>query len=109
MKITKRQLRRIIKEEKRKLIKEQSPPSQDVDSNPGRDDMFTMDDELKELHTYISHMNHYALVAADLMGEMSMRYGELAALATYANNAANAAVEVGERFDIALEEMAKEY
>ena len=106
MKITKTQLRRIIKEEKARLIKEQ-PPSMYIDPNPGKDDMYRMDDELKELGAYINHMNHYALRAAELTQEMSMRYGELSTILTYSNEAQDAAAYFKEQFDIGLEELAK--
>jgi hypothetical protein len=72
-------------------------------------EMFASDDELKELGSYISDLNHFAVQVTDRMMEMSARYGELSATTTYAVKAANAAEEVSDRFDKALDEMLRHY
>ena len=72
MKVTKRQLRRIIKEEKQKLLLEISEDHE----------MYEKDADLYDLGDYINNMIHYSTEASVLMDEMGMRYGELAALGT---------------------------
>jgi hypothetical protein len=65
MKITKRQLRRIIKEEKQKLIFEQSH------------EMYASDDELRELGAAIESLVHWTMETNLLMERMTERYEEL--------------------------------
>lgn len=72
MKVSKRQLRRIIKEEKRKLLSE-------IDEHH---EMYEKDADLYDLGDHINNMIHYSTEASVLMDEMGMRYGELAALGT---------------------------
>ena len=70
--LTKRQLRRIIKEEKRKLLSEVTEDHE----------MYERDGKLYDLADHINNMIHHSTEASVLMDEMGMRYGELAALGT---------------------------
>ena len=72
MKITKRQLRKIIKEEKRKLLSEVAEDHE----------MYERDGKLYDLADHINNMIHHSTEASVLMNDMGMRYGELAALGT---------------------------
>ena len=106
MKITKQQLRHIIKEEKSKLLSEQKfRGPQNLDNH----EMYQSDDEIRDLGQAIEDLTHYAAMVSNLMSEMSMRYGELSATNTYAVRVVNTVEEVANRFDQALEEMLKEY
>ena len=98
MKVTKTQLRRIIKEEKTKILSEQE-----------HHEMYASDDELKDLGQAIEDLTHFAARTSDLMSEMSMRYGELSATNTYAVRVVNAVEEVSVRFNKALDEMLRSY
>ena len=110
IRVTKTQLKSIIKEEASRLLREEEEGKKTkVLREQSEHEMLTRDDELKELEKYISDLNHFAVQTADMMHEMSMRYGELSAINTYANQAVNAAEEVGLRFETALNEMLKEY
>jgi uncharacterized protein (UPF0335 family) len=72
MKVSKRQLRKIIKEEKRKVLSEVTEDHE----------MYERDGKLYDLADHINNMIHHSTEASVLMDEMGMRYGELAALGT---------------------------
>ena len=93
MKISKRQLRRIIKEEKRKLLNEQYH------------EMYASDDELRELGEAIENLSHWSMETNRLMGRMAERYGELSANTTRARKVEKEAEELANRYDQALDDM----
>ena len=93
MKITKRQLRKIIKEEKHKLLSEEYH------------EMYASDDELRELGEAIEQLVHWTVETHNLMETMAMRYGELAANTTRASTVAKNVEELADRFDQALDDM----
>ena len=95
MKITKRQLRRIIKEEKAKLLSEQ--PHQ----------MYEEDDELRQLGEIIENLMHYALEGSRIMDDMGMRYGELAALGTDTRMIKESIRALADKFDVALDDIVR--
>jgi len=95
MKITKRQLRRIIKEEKVKLL------SEDITDH----EMYASDDELRELGEAIGQLVHWSVETNKLMDEMAMRYGELAASTTRIRGVAQGVEELADRYDQALDDM----
>jgi len=94
MKITKRQLRRLIKEEKQKLLSEQ-PHHQ----------MYDEDDELRELGEAIESLSHWSMETNRFMDRMAERYGELAAQTTRARTVANEVEELANRYDQALDDI----
>jgi len=94
MKITKRQLRRIIKEEKARLLSEQDRAWEYSDDN-----------ELRELGMAIDNMMHYSMEVSRLMDELGMRYGELAAATTYARGVKDTTRDLADRFDAALDDI----
>jgi hypothetical protein len=96
MKITKRQLKRIIKEEKQKLLSEQV-----------HHEMYEEDDELRELGEIIDNLMHYSMEADRIMKDMGMRYGELAALGTNARTIKNLVREMADKFDQKLDDMVR--
>ena len=98
MKITKRQLRRIIKEEKSKLLSEQQ-----------YHEMYESDDELRELGEAIENLSHWSMETNRLMDRAAERYGELSATTTYSRRTEEAAEEVANRFDEALDNMLRDY
>jgi len=71
MKISKRQLRRIIKEEKQQLL-----------SELGEHPMYTRDDELREIGTDLESILQTAAFMQEKMNVMTSRYGELTHLGT---------------------------
>jgi len=95
MKITKRQLRRIIKEEKQKLLSEQEHQ------------MYQEDDELRELGNFIGDLIHYSSEVDAIMKEMGMRYGELAALGTQARKIKDLIQGLAQRYDRKLDDIAR--
>jgi hypothetical protein len=99
MRITKRQLRKIIKEEKVKLL------SEDITDH----EMYASDDELRELGEAIENLVHWTVETNKLMDELAMRYGELAASTTRVRGVARGVEELADRFDQALDEMLKAY
>ena len=94
MKITKRQLRRIIKEEKQRLLSEQP-----------YHEMYDEDDELRQLGDYIDNLSHYSMEADRIMKDMGMRYGELAHLGTNARTIKKAVEALADKFDAALDDI----
>ncbi len=94
MKITKRQLRRIIKEEKIKLLSEQPDH-----------EMYASDDELRELGEAIESLSHWSMETNRLMGRMAERYGELAAQTTTARRVEQDVEDLVNRYDQALDDM----
>ena len=95
MKITKRQLRRIIKEEKQKLL------SEDIADH----EMYASDDELRELGEAIESLVHWTMETNLQMDRLSERYGELAANTTRAHRVAQEVEELADRYDQALDDM----
>ena len=95
MKITKRQLRRIIKEEKAKLLSEQVHQ------------MYQEDDELRQLGEIIENLMHYALEGSRIMDDMGMRYGELVGMGTDARIVKNSIRELADKFDMALDNIVR--
>ena len=96
MKITKRQLRRLIKEEKQKLLSEQADH-----------EMYDEDDELRQLGEYIEDLSYYSMEVDRIMKDMGMRYGELAHLGTKARNIKKLIEELADSFDSALDDIAR--
>ena len=99
MKVSKRQLKRIIKEEKRKVLEESFAGSQRQ--------MYEEDDELRELGDYIDNLMHYSMEADRIMKDMGMRYGELAALGTKARTVKDTVREMADGFDQALDDIVR--
>jgi|TARA_Y100000034_G_scaffold119450_1_gene161263 hypothetical protein len=97
MKITKRQLKRIIKEEKQKLLLEISEDHE----------MYERDDQLYELADYINNMIHYSTEASVLMDEMGMRYGELAAAGTDAREIKRLVDALGGKYASKLDDIVR--
>jgi len=95
MKITKRQLKRIIKEEKAKLL------SEDIVDH----EMYASDDELRELGEAIGGLVHWTVETNMLMDRMAERYGELAAQTTNAAKIARDVENLVDRYDQALDNM----
>jgi hypothetical protein len=95
MKITKRQLRRLIKEEKAKLLSEQDH------------EMYAEDDELRELGEAIENLSHWSMETNRLMDRMAERYGELVAKVTSTVQIANATEELANSFDAALDDIVR--
>jgi len=95
MKITKRQLRRIIREEKQKLLSEQEHQ------------MYEEDDELRELGDFIGSLLHYSMEVDATMNDMGMRYGELVALGTDARMIKNSIRELADKFDKKLDDIVR--
>ena len=95
MKITKRQLRRIIREEKQKLLSEQEHQ------------MYEEDDELRELGDFIGGLLHYSMEVDATMNDMGMRYGELVALGTDARMIKNSIRELADKFDKKLDDIVR--
>ena len=98
MKITKRQLRRIIKEEKAKVLAEQQHSQRQ---------MYEEDDELRQLGEIIDNLMHYSMEGSRIMDDMGMRYGELAALGTNARTIKNSIREMTDKFDQALDDIVR--
>ena len=71
VKITKRQLRKIIKEEKRKLL-----------SELGEHPMYTSDDELRDIGLDLENILQTAAFMQEKVDTMGSRYGELTHLST---------------------------
>jgi len=95
MKITKRQLRKIIKEEKSKLLSEQDH------------EMYASDDELRALGDALSEMVAVATQVEALMNDMGHRYGELVALGTHARTVYQSAKKLSDTYDSKLDDMLK--
>lgn len=93
MKISKRQLRRIIKEEKAKLLNEQYH------------EMYASDDELRELGEAIENLSHWSMETNTLVDRMASRYGELASQTTTARRIANDIENLANEYDRALDDM----
>ena len=97
MKITKRQLKRIIKEEKQKLLLEISEDHE----------MYEKDADLYDLGDYINNMIHYSTEASVLMDEMGMRYGELAAAGTDAREIKRLVDALGGKYASKLDDIVR--
>ena len=98
MRITKRQLRRIIKEEKQKILFE-------LDDH----EMHEKDADLYDLGDHINNMIHYSTEASVLMDEMGMRYGELAALGTDARTIKKLVDVLAEKYASKLDDLSKSH
>ncbi len=98
MKITKRQLKRIIKEEKAKVLAEQQHSQRQ---------MYEEDDELRQLGEIIDNLMHYSMEGSRIMDDMGMRYGELAALGTNARTIKNSIREMADKFDQKLDDIVR--
>lgn len=92
-KLSKRHLRRIIREEKSKLLSE------------GYHEMYASDDELRELGEAIESLVHWTMETNVLMDRMAERYGELAAQTTTARRVANDVEALSDGYDQALDNM----
>ena len=97
MKITKRQLRRIIKEEKRKLLNEGTNFTVDIFSS---DDLYGL---------LVDSLVHWTMETNLIMDRMAERYGELVSVTTGAVRIANEVEDLANNFDNALNNMLKEY
>ena len=97
MKITKRQLRRIIKEEKQKLLSEEYH------------EMYASDDELRELGEAIESLVHWTMETNLQMDRMAERYGELFTHTTIARRIAEDVENLADSYDQALDEMLEIY
>ena len=95
MKVTKRQLRRIIKEEKQKLLAEQDH------------EMYASDDELRELGDVLAELVAVSTQAEALMNDMGYRYGELVALGTNARTIQKSIREMADKFDQKLDDIVR--
>jgi len=94
MKISKRQLKRIIKEEKSKLLSEQ------------RDhEMYASDDELRELGEAIESLVHWTVETNMIMDRIADRYEELDSTLTGVVRIANEVEDLANSYDQALEDM----
>jgi K+/H+ antiporter YhaU regulatory subunit KhtT len=93
MKITKRQLRRIIKEEKAKALAEQDH------------EMYASDDELRALGDVLAELLAVSTQAEALMNDMGYRYGELVALGTNARTIKKSIQELQTKYDSKLDDM----
>jgi len=96
MKITKRQLKRIIREEKDRLLSEQ-PHHQ----------MYDEDDELRQLGDYIKPLSDYSKEVDRIMKDMGLRYGQLAHLGTKARNIKELIKDLAKSFDSALDDIVR--
>ena len=96
MRITRRQLRRIIREEKQKLLSEQV-----------HHEMYEEDDELRQLGEIIDNLMHYSMEGSRIMDDMGMRYGELAALGTDTRTIKNLVREMADKFDQKLDDIVR--
>ncbi len=97
MKITKRQLRRIIKEEKAKLLSEVGEGHE----------MYAKDDELRELGDKISEMVVLSRQVEELMLDMGSRYGELVNLGTNARGAKTSIKELENKYYSKLDDITR--
>ncbi len=95
MKITKRQLRRIIKEEKQKLLAEQDH------------EMYASDDELRELGDVLAELVAVSTQAEALMNDMGHRYGELVALGTNARTIQKSIKELRAKYASKLDDIVR--
>lgn len=96
MKITKRQLRRIIKEEKAKILSEITDH-----------EMYTSDDELRELGDKISEMVILSKQVAELMRNMGSRYGQLVGLGTNARTTKNLIEKLEDEYHSKLDDIVR--
>ena len=118
MKLTKRQLRKIIKEELSEAYGGALGPFPDrygQPASPRRLDpteaeepgMYTADDELRELGDKISEMVVLSRQVEELMLDMGMRYGELAVLGTNARTAKQLIKKLEDIFNQKLDDIAR--
>jgi len=95
MKISKRQLKRIIREEKTKILSEQGH------------EMYSSDDELRELGDVLSELIAISTHAEAVMNDMGYRYGELVALGTHARTVKKSAKELSNTYAVKLDDILK--
>ena len=98
MKVSKRQLKRIIKEERQKLL-----------SEVGHDafEMYAKDDELRELGDKISEMVVLSRQVEELMLDMGSRYGELVSLGTNARGSKTLIKELEDKYHTKLDDIVR--
>ena len=99
MKITRRQLRRLIKEEKSKLL------SEDITNH----EMYASDDELRELGEAIESLVHWTVETNMIMDRMADRYEELDSTLTGVVRIANEVEDLANGYDQALDYMLENY
>ena len=113
MKITKKELQKIIKEELSEAYggalgpfpgRYGLPPVDPIAEEPG---MYTADDELRELGDKISEMVVLSRQVEELMLDMGMRYGELAVLGTNARIAKKTIKELEDKYGQKLDDIAR--
>ena len=97
MKVSKRQLRKIIKEEKRKLL------SEDITDH----EVYASDDDLRQLGDIISEMVAVSTQAEALMNDMGHRYGELVALGTDARTVYQSVKKLADKYTSKLDDIAR--
>jgi hypothetical protein len=98
MKITKRQLRRLIKEEKAKLLAEEERE---------RAWEYSDDDEIRQLGMAVDGILDETSSIYTVTESMGTRYGELTALITHARALKQAATDFANKFDRALDNLSK--
>ena len=97
MKITSRQLKRIIKEEKQKLLSEQDH------------EMYAKDDDLRALGDVLSELVAVSTQMETLMNDMGYRYGELTALGTNARTVQKSVKELATTYASKLDDLSKSH
>jgi hypothetical protein len=97
VRITKRQLRRIIKEEKQKLLSEQDH------------EIYAKDDDLRKLGDTLSEMVAVSTQMEALMNDMGYRYGELTALGTSARMVQKSVKELAAKYASKLDDLSKSH
>ena len=95
MKITSRQLKRIIKEEKQKLLSEQDH------------EMYAKDDELRQLGDVLSELLAVSTQAEALMNDLGHRYGELVALGTDARTVYQSVKKLADKYASKLDDIVR--
>jgi hypothetical protein len=117
MKITKRQLKQIIKEELEEAYGGASGPFPDRygDAHEKRRQvtprrghpMYKTDDELREIGADIGNILELAEKAISNLSEMQARYGEMAHMGTYATSVQKAAQTLSDKYRGALDELSR--
>lgn len=96
MRISKRQLRRIIKEEKLKLLSENERAWE-----------YSDDDEIRQLGMAVDGILDETSSIYATTENMGSRYGELTALITHARTLKQAATDFADKLDRALDNLSK--
>ena len=106
MKVTPRQLRRIIKEEKARLLSEQSHAVETFgDIEQERAWEYSGDDELRELGMAIDRLREDADDVHGLMSGQGYNHGELVALATDTRAILQSISELADKFNQKLDDI----